>query len=485
MEAITEAPRGRALTGVILCLVIFVVYLALVPAGHWQTDEYLTLKSIRDGDLDFLALRIKNWSPRPLSELMIYLYAQAVAAWSKPLIGEVLAPLWLALLACATAPALARRKRRGASLAATLLVPLSILCMFLLGHPVSEIFYWPMASMAYLPTLAAITVIHGLTENADLDRASTRTCILAALIVATSSTEVGAMFAFVYTLVALGTMGRDIRRKHWNCLFYWLTLPLAASTLVLYSLVHGRVLANSEAIGEGSYVHQLWPSVLAAVPHAAWEFVSSDSLNVDARHLLFGATTKVAFFIGIYLLSRRHTSSGATQRARIPLAIAAFAMVPITLFTAYYQFGTMACCERHATFRQCMTFVGLAAAASFLAAITAKEKQASPVRHRWLKGETSLIFALAIASVSSANRIIHDYANFGDLISARCRTWQSGHSDGKAMTITQVPYGSVVGGYPILDAKSYLSSSPEPHAAKVILDYFDKDAGVFTAPEEI
>jgi hypothetical protein len=482
MEAIKKASRGLAPVGVIVCLIIFIAYLALVPAGHWQTDEYLTLRSIRDGGLDFLVLRLKSWSPRPLSELLIYLYAQAVAAWSKPLIGEVLAPLWLVLLACATAPSLATRKRRAASLAASLLVPLSIVCMFLLGHPVSEIFYWPMASMAYLPTLAAIAAIHGLTEYADLDRASTRPCILIALLVAALSTEVGAMFVFAYTLTALVTMGRDSQRRHGRSLFYWLALPLAASTLVLYSLVHGRVSANSEAFGDALYVHQLWPSVLAALPHAAWEFVSADSLNIDARHLLFGAMTKLAFFIGIFRLSRRSTACHARQRARIALALAAFALVPITLFTAYYQFGSMACCERHATFRQCMVFIGLAASASFLATLTAKATW--PARHGWLKGEMALLVALVVGLAGSTGRLIHDHARFTALLSGREETWQSGRSVGKTMTVTQTPYGGIVGGYPILDANEYSRDGQKHDAATVILDYFDKDNVIFTAPAD-
>jgi hypothetical protein len=96
----------------------------------------------------------------------------------------------------------------------------------------------------------------------------------------------------------------------------------------------------------------------------------------------------------------------------------------------------------------------------------------------------ALLVALVVGLAGSTGRLIHDHARFAALLSGREETWQSGRSVGKTMTVTQTPYGGIVGGYPILDANEYSRDGQKHDAATVILDYFDKDKVIFTAPAD-
>lgn len=54
--------------------IIFLLYFYLIPIGHWQ-DEYTTFTYISQNNSHFI-YRIFHWSPRPLSEIIIFLYAK-------------------------------------------------------------------------------------------------------------------------------------------------------------------------------------------------------------------------------------------------------------------------------------------------------------------------------------------------------------------------------------------------------------------------
>jgi hypothetical protein len=478
-----EKPTGFfPVATVLFCLAVIGAYMSLMPIGHWQTDEYATLRAIKLNGTEFLRERLATWSPRPFSELLIYLYAKAVETWSGQLIGPVLAPVWGMLLICAIAPAAIAWKRHGVNLVFALIVPLSLLCMFLLGHPVSEIFYWPMGALAYIPTLAAIVLIHGLTETTSRGIRGTRLVIMLALIVASTSSEVGAMFVMAYSCATLLCLLPHGERRRWKAMLVDLFIPLVVSALVLYRVVTGRVALNAETFGDAQYIHQLVPSAIGAMPHALWELVSSDGTHIDARHLLSGMMTKAAFFAGVFTIARVVTQGSGSQQLRLPLIVATFALVPITLFTAYYQFGMMACCERHATFRQCMVFIGLASSASALAALAPSVRLLARLPASRAQGAGFILLALLIGATSSIRGLWHDYANYNTLASAHEATWASGRAHGPTMTVTQSAYGSIVGGYPILPARTYTKAEGEVSEAITILDYFTKQRADFTQP---
>lgn len=124
-----------------LFIVTLTAFVGLLPYGHWQPDEYRNLVSYRrDADYFFWS-RLATWSPRPVSELLVYAYLSAVDTLRQPLIAEALAVAWLILIACLVVPAFLYRRRCGGRLSDVMALPLCLLCLFLVGHPVAEMFY--------------------------------------------------------------------------------------------------------------------------------------------------------------------------------------------------------------------------------------------------------------------------------------------------------------------------------------------------------
>ncbi|SDV49678.1 hypothetical protein [Chitinasiproducens palmae] len=142
-----------ACTALACCIALFA---ALLPIGHWQ-DEYAVFPHMREGGLDAVWSRVLHWSPRPFSEGLIYVYSLAVFAFGRPLIGAALALAWLLFAVLLLLPA--RWAPRGVARRALLLLALAIWCGCLLGHPVAEFFYWPMATLAYVPTVATLAFV--------------------------------------------------------------------------------------------------------------------------------------------------------------------------------------------------------------------------------------------------------------------------------------------------------------------------------------
>ena len=55
----------------------------LIPGGGWQGDEYFNFAAMRQAGFPFVTHRLLRWGPRPLSELLVHLYAGAVAATGR------------------------------------------------------------------------------------------------------------------------------------------------------------------------------------------------------------------------------------------------------------------------------------------------------------------------------------------------------------------------------------------------------------------
>ena len=172
---------------------LLLAHAGLIVAGQWQGDEWFNFSLFRTEGAGFLLHRVLTWSPRPVSELLVFGYARAVDALHRPLITPMLALLWGALAACAAAllpgaEGVQARRARG-------LAVLAVLAFFLLGHQVAEMFYWPMGAAAYLGAIAALTLAVMLVlRGRHLSRGGAA-LLAGALAIAAGSAEVGAMAA--------------------------------------------------------------------------------------------------------------------------------------------------------------------------------------------------------------------------------------------------------------------------------------------------
>ena len=447
-------------------MLLLLAHGGLIVAGQWQGDEWFNFALFRSQGTGFLANRVLTWSPRPVSELLVFLYARAVDALHRPLITPVLALLWAALAACAAAllpgpvrdPAAPARGRGGAGGAghprrARGLIVLAVLAFFLLGHQVAEMFYWPMGAAAYVGAIAALTLLVMLVLRGRHLSGSGMVLVSVAMAVAAGSAEVGAM-AVGGAALLLGAA----QLPHHPARAVPLLAPLAVALLVLVLILHGRASAGVALGPETATIHALWPSLRAAVVQFAHETLALDAYPDGWPGLAIGAATKLALFLAFRALCRAGLDGSATPRAHLWVLVAALLAASfLSIAAALWQFG-LVCCQRHDSFRQCLDVLVLL----LFAALAARARlDGRPARHRSARprdprrdvvaGSAWLLLALGLA-LSHRGPLMRrlpslwaDYRHLPALLAARNRTWASADAPGPDMVFHGPPQGFVVG----------------------------------------
>lgn len=439
-------------------LAVLVAYLGLIPLGHWQ-DEFGAVRLYNEQGISFFVSRILHWSPRPLSELVIYGYALLVGVAKRPLIGASLAVSWAILAAGLFAIPLKERAPK------LVLLALAMSCLFLLAHPVSEMFFWPMAALAYLPVVAAIAFAFWslLTGN------STTACAVA-LLVAATCVEVGAMLVFIFCALAVGAkLLTGIRIR-------WLTLPFLVSVGVLYLLYAGRVTSAQETFGNPAIAHHFGRAAISAIEAFVRELISIDGVGAQRHTTSLGLATKGLFCVAVYGLCRRTTASVESSRWLAVLALACFATAGLTIAAAFYQFG-MNCCERHDTLRQCLMYIGLASGAAALALRKGHKVEGAPWA-LWV-----LVVAVAIPAWWTSTAIESDYRRYDEMLGIKIDNWREGMSASGTMTYKQSTPGAVVGGIVAPDG-IYTQTEGDPWWTKAVVKYFGKQSATFVTREK-
>jgi hypothetical protein len=144
---------------VCIFLVIFALFVGLTPLGQWE-DEYSSFASLTNSSFFAWNAALIHWIPRPVSNLALGIYGFAVVSTQHPLVASVLLTLWIGLFACVTlSPFFFFRKYGWGDRGLLFSLGLALMSVFLLGHPISDAFYWPQAALAYLPTLGSISII--------------------------------------------------------------------------------------------------------------------------------------------------------------------------------------------------------------------------------------------------------------------------------------------------------------------------------------
>jgi hypothetical protein len=444
---------------VFISVVTVLAFAGLIPLGTWQ-DDFLYLHNYHQQGMGFLIDRLLHWSPRPLSETLIYFYALAVHHYDTPLIWLFIGLFWLVLIGAVLLPPLFGK--RGAFAAIVLLA------MLWLGHPVTEFFYWPDGTAAYLPTLAAAALLLTLDWGGWNESEAGTFWTFIALMVAAASFEVGAMFTIIY--VGLRFLGRSVKDKR-QAIF--LLAPLLLSFVVLYFQYSGRVVRASEIIGDPALAHHPLATLIATAEQLPIELIRDATLRHKYVGAAVGCLTKLLFFIGFYLAmsAQQSGSEKRSQRMRLSLAIASLATAVLTMAASLYNFGTL-CCERHATLQQNYVLIALASLATLLAA-------RYPSRHHKFASPT-LLLALLIPLTAVIPRLVGEYRDYGAITRAREQTWQSGHTSGPEMTVVQTA-PNLTGNLYITPGVYRRSAEPGTDArAQWMLIFFDKQSAEFT-----
>jgi hypothetical protein len=471
--------------GVAFCLFLFVlgIYAGLIPIGHWH-DEYFTFMLIRDGGLGAEIERL-HWSPRPLSEALVYLYSVSVFFFHEQLIGSGLTTAWAMLAAGIVGiPLYLSRRAPGPQRGIVLLLALAIFALFLMGHPTAEMFYWPIAALAYLPAISAIGALYWLALITGLESRSSRICGAVLLVIAACSVEIGAMLIVIHVgviaayLIASRTTGRTPALP-----LAWLVVPTLIAIGVLIQIYIGRVTAGAaqELMGSSTIAHNIWPSIRLAAIQFLKEVAGTDQAVRFSARLLLAPAAKLLLLIAIVGLVRSLVFLRANKGAPLWLGILGVTCMTsafLTVAAAYFQFGTL-CCERHETFRQCLIYIGLISGASAFGMWRPAEQPQKPTKYVW-----ALIVAVTIPLGQSAKWLKSDYSRYALMRQAQAENWNSGSGSDSSMSFRVVQPGKVVGGVAPADG-TYRKDDPAlGWWVQAVLGFFRKNDVTFRSTND-
>ncbi|MBV9786455.1 MAG: hypothetical protein JO264_21850 [Acidisphaera sp.] len=460
-----RASRIIPVLALLLPIAVILLHAGLIPAGNWRGDEYYHFAMLKEYGSRYLIDRLLTWSPRPISEGFLYLYYELVTLARRPLVTPFLLVFWAMLVlgsVCGFCPT-----RRSLPRCAT--IPLSVVAMFLLRHPIDELFYWPMGAAAYLAALSALTFLTFLVVRGGPATSRGRLAGLAAMLVAEGSAEIGAIFVCCFAPLLLCLEGMAMPRAAWRRPMAlarntaWLVVPLAAGLYLLHLLLLGRVTKASEAQpgASASLYHHIGPSILAAAQQFGSELTGSANLSVSVG----------LFFAGL-ALAMRQSLPGAVSRRQLAVLAAAFCITAyLSIAAADYQFGVL-CCERHTTFRQCALVLAIVALARLAADLDWGWRLRAGVAA--IAGPVLVALSLSILSAARMPALVADYRAVPAMTETRRENWSSGFDKrSPAMLFALPPLGRIVGGlgWPTGD---YALSEHPPWNILGILQFFGK-----------
>ncbi|MBR0679373.1 hypothetical protein GXW74_02650 [Roseomonas eburnea] len=444
--------------------VVLAAHAALLPLGAWFPDEYIQFAQHQRFGWRQVAERMFGWSPRPISELLLFGYSSAVAWLDRPGVAWILAATWaggIAILLLA-----GRLARIG------IVLPLAMAAAVLLVARPGEMWYWPAAALAYVPALAglcaAAVLLAGPRRGGRVDAA-----ICASLLLAAGSVELGAIAALLlcagqFLRHGLGRWIPQIAPEQGA--WVWIP-PLALAGGIMVGLVANRVGAALEVFAPSGTVGETWLSLAAATRHLA-DILGGVPADPDLpADLRWGIPVKLAFLAGFWALLPPGPVSMSARLTCLTGAAAMLATTFASMVLAYRQFG-MLCCERHETFRQGLLVV----AAMLLAASLARP----PAAFRRSAAMLALAGAFAALFWMRVPALRHDLALRPRAAEVRAANWAAGRAATDSMRFVAEPAGRITRGWalePGVYRREDRSMSLPPgmtwHAFAVML-FFDK-----------
>ena len=415
----------------LVALLCIGAHAGLLGLGRWQSDELTLLINQRNWGWEVLPHRL-SYAPRPFSEGLLFLYGEAVLAAGRPLIVPFLGTLWAGTFGMAwlaARGALPPSRLRTSSALALAAAPFAFV---LATNDVTEMFYWPAAAAAYLPTAGAATVLL-FALSRPLDRWRRLACG-AALLVAAGSSEMGAALAVSFAGAAALASGLGGRLRPAVRGGAWWAVPGLAGVAVL-ALVASRRAGLVELGSDAQpYTGQAAAAIGLGLRQLALD-LAGEAGAATPLAALGALTAKLLFALGFALAWRQADPAGA-EAGRWQAALAA-SLAGASFFsaaTAYYHYGTL-CCERQATARSWMMNLAVILAAGWAAA----RWKLTASRATWLPA------AMLAASLSPVllrlDGLRTDYGNQRLAADAIARTWRSGRSPGDAMEFYLPPDG--------------------------------------------
>lgn len=414
--------RKKEVIGTCLCFFLiglaFSVILAhagLLSAGRWQGDEYTLSLYARNTGLSGVWERITGWSPRPVAESLSYLYFCVSNAFDRPLIGSFLGCVWLFTLLGVSGAGWIARARQPVGRA------MIWFALFLLLDRPGEVFFWPMAAVAYLPLWGGLAVVTMLLLDGRAWTGRTAWVLSGALLVAAFSSEVGAVTVGSFALLVAMMPGSGKRGYLWSMT---LLAPVLGSAAVIGILLSHRGVSHHEIMEAGTGLAGSWGrSLLASVPTLGHEV-----LGIAGVPLILAVLIKLTL---PWLVLNDASSDRPAFRGRGLLLcwfVALMCGAAMSVVSAYHQFGIL-CCERHHTMRSGMFLLTILTLGGLTGCAFRFARQAG------------LLIVLLLLVAFRAVPFLSDWHVSREVIAARQASWRSGYAQNSGMTLEVGPDG--------------------------------------------
>jgi hypothetical protein len=422
---------------------LLVALLGLIGLGQWQFDEYVDLTGYRQSAWHHVLYRLQ-WSPRPISELLLALYGMAVNHTHRQLTGPFLGALWCLFIiaglftAFSEDPARHRASRWNKALAG-----LALLCYFPLQSDSTELFYWPAGAVAYLPTLAASLLLFWQALTGALAAGRGRKIACFCLLVAVGCSEAGAVLAitFAFALFLANLFGAMQKREGRGPLvssWWWIPGCFAAAILVFVrfnrgSKPEGVIFRNSLTFG-----HPL-ASLREGSRQLVGDFLALHVHTIPPAGVHLAPVSLILLAVGVALCcTSAQAKPTASPRHLISLSIAFVAASYFTIVAADWHLG-MLCCERHETLRQC--WIAMSVAGIGLSVVTRIGRTRLP---RWTQFNfvSVLPLLLAFGGIWQHGALWTQYQNYSAIRKEKVANALSGYETGRSsMTMHLPPVG--------------------------------------------
>jgi len=457
---------------VLVCMIA--AHAGLIGMASWGDCEYYQAAFHRDYGADYwLSHHILSKVPRPLAETILAGYFAVANHQQQPLVSPFLGIGWAVLIA-STMMSL----RLVPGFPYRLLLAVSLVTMFLVGHGVSELFFYPVWVAAYLMTLAATTFVFFLLLDRRTETQSRQILESAHLVVVAACSEAGAMFIVCLSALRLLVAAWSARAwpfKLWkahfrsSALLCW-SAPVLMSLFSLYHVFLYRV-GDIEFSPEAPYLHRPLTSFLVAIPQFMGEFAGL-SAQISAPNVLIGLVVKALFFVGFRWCWQKANPKGTPVCGILVFALALLGGAYLVTAAAYYQFGFQ-CCPRHDTLRQCWFILALASLAVWSARFSVRDQLFR--RLDWL-APIPLVLAALVPFAARLPDLVHDYGLYPRAISAQSETWQSGLTTGAStMKFHSSPAGKIIRGFE-LSPGQYILDENLPWEIRGVMLFFHKQS---------
>ncbi len=459
---------------------IFLLYVGLIPLGQWQADEYDWFSRLKLGGWQVFATRM-HWTLRPWEALFVA-YGMLVNHFHRPLTGWFLGLLWAGFLFCAVASAITERGKRRQGV---LLSGLGLAAAFLTSGPLFQLFYWPVATVVYLPILSATLLLFIQTMYGAPGSQKGRLICAASLVAAAFGGEIGATFVICYAILqglnALWIRGEPAGVREKGRILYWLLPCLLAVAVMVVASRHRLGASEGFFTVASPELHHPVASAAAAIRSFALELVG---LDAGAPHRWLAAPrvlSRLLVAAGVALVWKRSAPDG---EARSPAARKQIVLVGATLlvaslavlFGSYLHFGTSAG-ERLETLRRCWIVMAYVAAA-ILIVQSRFARRLPQVRRISFAGP--LLLVAGVAMPWHVSPLIRQYETYKNMECTTVSNFESGLEPGTdAMTFALPPTHGVITPLelePGIYTRTTQSGEFNEAYAQYVLEYFGKQS---------